>query len=85
MDADEHNSHAGFEIGDVVTETYYIVPPGRKPWTGIVVFIDKNYYELNSYLGQHEDLVAVHWFQPGYVETLPASVVSIVQRVSKEK
>jgi hypothetical protein len=85
MDADEHNSHAGFEIGDVVTEAYYIIPRGRNPWTGIVVFIDKDYYELNSYLGQHEDIVAVHWFQSGRIETLPASVVSIVQRVSKEK
>jgi hypothetical protein len=84
MDADEHNSHAGFEIGDVVTEVYYIIPPDRKPWTGIVVFVDKYYYELNSYLGQHEDLVTVHWFQPGYIEALPASVVSIVQKANKK-
>lgn len=85
MDADEHNSHAGFEIGDVVTEVYYIIPPNRKPWTGIVVFVDKYYYELNSYLGQYEDLVAVHWFQPGYIESLPASVVSIVQKAPREE
>ncbi len=85
MDADEHNSYAGLEIGDIVTEVYYIIPPDRKPWVGIVVFIDKDYYELNSYLGQFEDLVAVHWFQPGVIEALPASVISIVQRVSDEE
>jgi len=85
MDADEHNSHAGFEIGDVVTEVNYIVPPGRKPWTGIVVYIEKNFYELHSYLGPYEDLVGVHWFQPGLIESLPASVVIIVQKASQEK
>jgi len=85
MDADEHNGFVGYEVGDIVTEVYYIIPPDRKPWTGIVVFIDKNYYELNSFIGQYEDLIAVHWFQPGYIEALPASVVSIVQKVAEKK
>ena len=73
------------EIGDVVTEVDYIVPPSRKPWIGIVVYLEKNYYELHSYLGRYEDLVGVHWFQPGYIEPLPASVIAIVQKASQEK
>ena len=82
MDADEHNKDCNFEVGDIVTETTYIVEPGRKPWTGIVVYIDTDYYELHSFLGQYEDLVGVHWFQPGYIECLPASVLDIVQKVN---
>ena len=84
MDADEHNAECNFEIGDIVTEVDYIVDPTRKPWTGIVVYIDTNYYELHTYLGQYEDLVGVHWFQPGYIEWLPASVIRIVQKASDE-
>ena len=49
MDADEHNKDCNFEVGDIVTETVYIVEPGRKPWTGIIVYIDTDYYELHSF------------------------------------
>jgi len=85
MDFDEHNSYANFEIGDIVSESKYIIDPMRSPWVGIVVYIDKEYYELHSYLGQYEDLLGVYWFQPAKVETLPASVVRIVQKIPKQK
>lgn len=81
MDSDEHNSAADFEIGDIVTESPYIIPPDRKPWIGIVVYIEEEYYELHSFLGQYEDLLGIHWFQAGHVETLPASVILLVQKV----
>ena len=85
MDSDEHNSAANFEIGDIVTESEYIIPPDRKPWVGIIVYIENEYYELHSFLGQYEDLLGIHWFQGGYVETLPASVIMIVQKVEAKK
>ena len=81
MDADEHNADCNFEVGDIVTEVMYIVDPDREAWTGIVVYIDTDYYELHSFLGTYEDLVGVHWFKPGYIECLPASVLRIVQKV----
>ena len=85
MDFDEHNSYANFKIGDIVAESEYIVEPVRSPWLGIVVYVDRDYYELHSYLGQYEDLLGVYWFKPAKVETLPASVVRIVQKVETTK
>lgn len=72
------------EIGDIVRESISIIPPDRKPWSGIVVYIEKDYYEFDSRLGETEALVAIHWFQGGYIESLPASVIRIVQK-RKEK
>tara|TARA_B100000941_G_C28402674_1_gene498960 strand:- start:38 stop:298 length:261 start_codon:yes stop_codon:yes gene_type:complete len=85
MDADEHNAECRFEIGDIVTETDYIVEPNRQPWVGIVVYIESDYYELHSYLGQYEDLIGVYWFKEGHVECLPASVIHMVQKAKKNK
>ncbi|MAH50000.1 hypothetical protein CMI37_29545 [Candidatus Pacearchaeota archaeon] len=84
MDSDEHSDDYNFEIGDIVRESVLIIPPDREPWTGIVVYIDKDFYELHSFLGQTESLIAVHWFKAGYVETLPASVLRMIQK-AKEK
>jgi|TARA_R110000824_G_scaffold254224_1_gene443217 hypothetical protein len=85
MDSDEHDEHTKFEIGDIVGESEYIKPPDRTPWTGIVVYIDNDFYELHSYLGQFEDLIAIHWFQSGYIESLPASVIRMIQKANKKK
>ena len=79
-DDDEHD----FEIGDLVTEVVYIIPPDRKPWVGIVVYFEKEHYELHSFLGQYEDLVGVKWSQAEQIEKLPASVLKLVQK-AKEK
>ena len=85
MDSDEHNSYSNFEIGDIVGESEYIVPPGRTPWVGVVVYVDKDYYELGSCAGECEDLVAVHWLKPATVEALPASVIRIIQKAHKKR
>jgi len=82
--ADEREHRVPLEVGDIVTEVDYIIPPDRAPWTGIIVYLEKDFYELHSHLGQHEDLVGVHWFQGGYVETLPASVVALVQKANRD-
>jgi|TARA_R110002110_G_C13016748_1_gene677404 hypothetical protein len=79
-DDDEHN----FEIGDLVTEVVYIIPPDRKPWVGIVVFFERDHYELHSFLGQYENLIGVKWAQTEQIEKLPASVLKLVQK-AKEK
>ena len=68
MDFDEHNSYSDFEIGDIVGESEYIVPPGRAPW-----------------VGECEDLIAVHWLKPDTTEALPASVIRIVQKARKKQ
>ena len=85
MDADEHNRAADFEVGDIVTESTYIIPPNRKPWTGIIVYIEEEHYELHSFLGQFEDLLGLHWFQAGFVETLPASVILLIQKANTKQ
>jgi hypothetical protein len=79
-DDDEHN----FEIGDLVTEVVYIIPPDRKPWVGIVVFFERDHYELHSFLGRYENLIGVKWAQTEQIEKLPASVLKLVQK-AKEK
>jgi len=73
------------EIGDIVRESEIIIPPTRAPWTGIVVYVQKDHYELHSFLGQLEDMVGIQWFQAGYVEPLPASVIILVRKAKKKK
>ena len=77
-----HPNH-NIEVGDIVRESTLIIPPDREPWIGMVVYVEKMVYELHSHLGPFEDLIAIHWFQAGYVESLPASVIRLVQK-SKE-
>jgi hypothetical protein len=76
----EHN----IDVGDIVTEIDYIIPPDRKPWIGIVMYIEKEHYELHSHLGKFEDLIGVYWFQDDCIETLPASVLELIQKAEKK-
>jgi hypothetical protein len=86
MGGHEHDEDPyAFEIGDIVRESILIIPPSRSVWTGIVVYIVKDYYELYSSLGPTEALVAVHWFRAGYIESLPASVLEMVQKAHLKK
>ena len=85
MDADEHNQRFDYEVGDIVTESDYIIPPDRKPWIGMVVGIDVNHYELHSFIGMFEDLVMIHWLKPDHVEALPASVLRMVQKATEKE
>jgi hypothetical protein len=84
MNEKDNNGEHNFEVGDIVQESPLIIPPGREPWTGIVVYVDKEFYELHSFLGPFEDLIAIHWFQAGYVESLPASVIRMVQKAKRK-
>jgi hypothetical protein len=74
-----------FQIGDIVSESTLIVPPERKPWVGIVVYVKKDYYDLHSYNTFLEDMVGIQWFKPGYIESLPSSVVVLVRRAEEKK
>lgn len=74
-----------FEVGDIVSEAVLIVPPGRKPWTGIVVYVKRNFYDLHSYSTNLEDMIGIQWFKPGYVEALPSSVVVLIRRAKEKK
>ena len=74
-----------FEVGDIVSESTLIVPPDRKPWTGIVVYIKRNFYDLHSYLINLEDMVGIQWFKPGYIEALPSSVVVLIRKAKEKK
>ena len=85
MDADQPDEREEIEVSDIVTESELIIPPDRKPWTGIVVYVDNDHYALHAFLDTTEDMVGIHWFQPGYVESLPASVIRLVQKVKDKK
>ena len=80
MDDESLGKRPNFEIGDIVHESSYIIPPDRKAWTGIVVFVEREHYEMLSISGTKETLIAVHWFQVEYVESLPASVLKLIQK-----
>jgi hypothetical protein len=70
-----------FDIGDIVTEKLYIIPPDRSAWTGIIIDINKDRFEQMTYSGIFEYMVTIRWFQGDYIEQLPASVIEIVQKV----
>ena len=84
MDSDLNPPKELLEVGDVVTESTLIIPPERKPWVGIVVYVDRDHYSLHVFLEQTEDMLGIHWFQTGLIETLPASVVELVQKAKKD-
>lgn len=65
-----------------------IVPPGRKPWIGIIAYVDKKAFSPHMWVKDPQDLVGVLWMDTGEVEALPSSVLVLVQKVSdneKEK
>ena len=84
MDSDEHNGDHDFKVGDIVRESVLIASADREPWVGIVMYIEKDRFELHSFLGPFEDLIAIQWFQTGYIESLPASVIRLVQRARQK-
>jgi|TARA_R100000808_G_C2106889_1_gene122209 hypothetical protein len=84
MSEEEYDERSNFQVGDIVQESSLIIPPDRDVWTGIVVHVDKDRYNLYSELGPFEDMIYVHWFRAGYIESLPASVIVLVQK-AKEK
>jgi len=84
MGEDEYDGGHDFNIGDIVRESALIIPPDRAVWVGTVMYIERKHYELHSFLGPLEDLIGVQWFQEGYIESLPASVLRLVQRANKK-
>ena len=50
----DNRERVEFDIGDIVVEMEYIIPPDREPWIGVVVYKEKDCFELFSYLGQFE-------------------------------
>tara|TARA_R100000808_G_scaffold14528_1_gene34222 strand:+ start:206 stop:469 length:264 start_codon:yes stop_codon:yes gene_type:complete len=81
---EEQEERPKLEIGDIVQESVLIIPPSREVWTGIVVHIERDHYNMFSALGPFEDMVYIHWFRAGYVESLPASVVRLVQKAQEK-
>jgi hypothetical protein len=73
-----------FQIGDIVTEKPYIIPPDRARWTGVVVAIDRDKYMNHTFSGIFEDMILIQWFKVGYLEQLPASVVELVQKAKED-
>ena len=88
MAQDETNDTIPLELGDIVREHEGIIPPERVTWTGIVVSVDRDFYQhlFSNYDGswKPQASIGVHWFQAGYVEYLPASVLVLVRK-AKEK
>jgi hypothetical protein len=83
---DEPTKLVKLEVGDIVREHQAIIPPDRSTWTGIVVFIERSFYDHLFYNEGYvpQDSVGIHWFQAGYVEQLPSSVVELVQRAKQK-
>ena len=44
-----------FQIGDIVTEKPYIIPPDRARWTGVVVAVDKDKFMNHTFSGIFEE------------------------------
>jgi len=76
------NTYVRYEIGDIVCESLTIIPPERKQWIGIVVYVERNYFDGlgMDYRHRTDDGVGIHWFKPNYVEHLPSSVIELIQR-----
>lgn len=74
-----------YQIGDMVTENTMIVPPGRKPWIGIIAYVDKKAFSAHRWIKDPQDLVGVLWMENGEVEALPASVLVLVQKVLRDE
>jgi hypothetical protein len=85
---DDPNDAVPLELGDIVREHEAIIPPDRATWTGIVVSVDRYFYQhlFSQYDGnwKAQDSVGVQWFQAGYVEYLPASVLVLVQKAKQK-
>ena len=88
MAQDDPNDTIPLELGDIVREHETIIPPERDTWTGIVVSIDRHFYQhlFTEYEGhwKSQDSIGVHWFQAGYVEYLPCSVLELVQKAKQK-
>ena len=88
MAQDDPNDLIPLELGDIVREHEAIIPPERPTWTGIVVSVDRAFYQhlFSEYEGnwKSQDSVGVQWFQAGYVEYLPASVLILVQKAKQK-
>lgn len=74
-----------YRVGDIVLESEWINPHERSCWIGIVVYIERGYYEFEIVADVREDLIAVHWFQPNMIETLPSSVIKLVHPMPIKK
>ncbi len=69
-----------YDIGDIVEEVYYIIPPDREPWVGMVVDVKKAEGELYGILGLWEDMIVVYWLKERCTEVLPASVLNLIKK-----
>ncbi len=78
---DDDDNDIKYFVGDIVGEAQFIVPPGRKCFYGIVIYIEKNNYTFNCDSTYSQDFIAIHWIQSGQVECLPATVIELIQSV----
>ena len=77
-----HQQKIIFGIGDIVEESTLLVPPGRKPWKGIVVKVEKDDY-FSDIDGTFPGCsVEVYWPSQGYSEHLPSDVVKLIEKKS---
>ena len=68
-----------YRTGDIVSESEFINPYDRPCWVGIVVYVERGFYEFEIACDVREDLIGVHWFQPNKIEELPSSVLNLIQ------
>ena len=80
MNIDFNFCQPTINVGDIVKELGYIVPPDREPWHGIVVEVLREHYYEDTWSGYPEDMISVKWLDNGIVEHLPAPVLILVQQ-----
>ena len=79
MDLYSNLGYKDLEVGDIVREVDYIVPPDREPWHGVVIEIKKEHYEDSDWLNGPQYMATILWIKPVTIEYLPACVLILVQ------
>lgn len=71
-----------FDVGDIVEESILLVPPGRKPWIGIVVGISEDRYFCDEDGSIPSVSLEIYWPSQGYTEHLPKDMVKLIEKKS---
>ena len=71
-----------FGVGDIVEESMLLVPPGRKPWVGIVIRISEDRYFCDEKGTLPSVSLEIFWPSQGYTEHLPKDMVKLIEKKS---
>lgn len=82
------HSYKGFCVGDIVQEHEFFTYFENERMTGIIVEIEKKYYNFFQSLSKEhhiiQDKVKVYWFSYGFMEELSGDMLMLISRVQNE-